>query len=249
MEIKVLKDILSANDQMAERNRALLDSKKVTVFNIMSSPGSGKTSLILETIRALKKQVRIGVIEGDIASTIDAQKVGEEKVPVVQINTGGECHLEASQMGRALESLPLDKIDLLLVENVGNLVCPGEFKLGEHKKVLILSVPEGDDKVHKYPLLFSMADAIVISKIDLLPYARFDIPGFLKAIKGMNRKAKIFQVSCTTHEGIEEWAKWVRSSIARQGQRSRNRSGPSETPDCPVRPGRGITPRYSSRAS
>jgi hydrogenase nickel incorporation protein HypB len=214
MEIKVLKDILSANDQTAGRNRALLDLKEVTAFNIMSSPGSGKTSLILETIRVLKKQVRIGVIEGDIASTIDAQKVVQEKVPVVQINTGGECHLEAGQVGRALESLPLDKIDLLLIENVGNLVCPGEFKLGEHKKVLILSVPEGDDKIHKYPLLFSIADAIVISKTDLLPYARFDIPGFLKALKGMNRRAKIFQVSCTTREGIGEWAEWVRSSMS-----------------------------------
>jgi len=215
MEIKVLKDILSANDQMAERNRALLDSKQVTAFNIMSSPGSGKTSLILETIRGLRKQVRIGVIEGDIASSIDAQKVGQEKVPVVQINTGGECHLQAGQVGRALESLPLDKVDLLLIENVGNLVCPGEFKLGEHKKVLILSVPEGDDKVHKYPLLFSIADAIVISKTDLLPYTRFDVPAFLKVIKGMNGKARVFQVSCTTHEGIDEWAEWVRSSMSR----------------------------------
>jgi len=214
MEIKVLKDILSANDRTAERNRALLDSRKITAFNIMASPGSGKTSLILETIRALKNKVRIGVIEGDIASTIDAQKVAKEKVPVVQINTGGECHLEADQIGRALESLPLDKIDLLLVENVGNLVCPGEFKLGEHKKVLMLSVPEGDDKVHKYPLLFSMADAIVISKIDLLPYTTFDIPGFLKALKGMNPKARVFRVSCTTREGIDEWSKWVRSSVS-----------------------------------
>jgi len=109
----------------------------------------------------------------------------------------------------------LDKMDLLLIENVGNLVCPGEFKLGEHKKVLILSVPEGDDKVHKYPLLFSMADAVVISKIDLLPYARFDIPGFLKAVKGMNRKVRIFQVSCVTHEGVEDWARWVRSSMSK----------------------------------
>ena len=215
MEIKVLKDILSANDQTAGRNRALLDLKEVTAFNIMSSPGSGKTSLILETIRGLRKQVRIGVIEGDIASSIDAQKVGQEKVPVVQINTGGECHLQAGQVGRALESLPLDKVDLLLIENVGNLVCPGEFKLGEHKKVLILSVPEGDDKVHKYPLLFSIADAIVISKTDLLPYTRFDVPAFLKVIKGMNGKARVFQVSCTTHEGIDEWAEWVRSSMSR----------------------------------
>ncbi|MBN2099821.1 MAG: hydrogenase nickel incorporation protein HypB [Dehalococcoidia bacterium] len=215
MEIKVLKDILSANDQMAERNRAALDSKRVTAFNIMSSPGSGKTSLILETIRALRKQIRIGVIEGDIASSIDARTVGKEKVPVVQINTGGECHLEAGQVGRALESLPLDKLDLVMIENVGNLVCPGEFKLGEHKKVIILSVPEGDDKVHKYPLLFAMADAVVISKIDLLPYARFDVPAFLKALKGMNRKARVFQVSCTTHQGIEQWAKWVRSNTSR----------------------------------
>jgi hydrogenase nickel incorporation protein HypB len=214
VEIKVLKDILSANDQMAERNRALLDAKKVAALNIMSSPGSGKTSLILETIRVLKKKVRIAVIEGDIASTIDAETVGKENVPVVQINTGGECHLEASQVGRALESLPLDKIDLLLIENVGNLVCPGEFRLGENKKVLILSVPEGDDKIYKYPLLFSTADAIVISKTDLLPHTKFDVPGFLKAVKGMNRKARVFQVSCATHEGIKEWAEWVRSIMS-----------------------------------
>ncbi len=215
MEIKVLKDILSANDQIAERNRALLDALKVTVINVMSSPGSGKTSLILETIRALREKARIAVIEGDIASTIDARKVGKEKVPVVQINTGGECHLEAGQVGRALESLPLDRTDLVLIENVGNLVCPGEFKLGEHRKVLILSVPEGDDKVHKYPLLFSMADAVVISKIDLLPYARFDIPAFRTALAGMNPGARVFQVSCTTGEGIAEWAEWVLSVTRR----------------------------------
>lgn len=213
MEIRVLKDILSANDQIAERNRKLLDSKGVVVLNVMSSPGSGKTTLIVETIRALKKKVRVGVIEGDIASTIDAQKVAEEKVPVIQINTGGECHLDANQVGRALESLPLDAIDLLLIENVGNLVCPGEFKLGENKKVLILSVPEGDDKIYKYPLLFSLADAVVISKIDLLPYVKFDVSKFCKAVRGMNRKAKIFQVSCTNHQGIKEWADWVLSTV------------------------------------
>ncbi len=213
MEIKVLKDILSANDQIAERNRALLLAKKVTVLNVMSSPGSGKTSLILETIRALKGRVRIAVIEGDIASTIDAQKVGQEKVPVVQINTGGECHLEAGQVGRALDSLPLDQTDLVLIENVGNLVCPGEFRLGEDKKVVILSVPEGDDKVHKYPLLFTMADAVVITKIDLLPYTRFDVPAFLQAIGGMNPQARVFQVSCTSGEGLGEWVEWVTSVI------------------------------------
>lgn len=213
MEIKVLKDILSANDQIAERNHALLQSKNVSCINVMSSPGSGKTSLILETIRSLKGKVRIGVIEGDISSTIDAQKVSEEGVPVLQINTGGECHLDAVMVGRALDNLPLADIDLLLIENVGNLVCPGEFKLGEERKVLILSVPEGDDKIYKYPLLFHLADAVVINKIDLLPYTRFDMEGFSKALKGINRKAQIFQISCTTHQGIEDWVSWVVSGM------------------------------------
>ena len=213
MEIKVLKDILSANDQIAERNHALLQSKNVSCINVMSSPGSGKTSLILETIRRLKGKVRIGVIEGDISSTIDAQKVSEEGVPVLQINTGGECHLDAVMVGHALDNLPLVDIDLLLIENVGNLVCPGEFKLGEEKKVLILSVPEGDDKIYKYPLLFHLADAVVINKIDLLPYTKFDVEAFSKALKGINQKAQIFQVSCTTHQGIEGWVSWVVSSI------------------------------------
>ena len=213
MEIKVLKDILSANDQIAERNHALLQSKNVSCINVMSSPGSGKTSLILETIRRLKGKVRIGVIEGDISSTIDAQKVSEEGVPVLQINTGAECHLDAVMVGHALDNLPLVAIDLLLIENVGNLVCPGEFKLGEEKKVLILSVPEGDDKIYKYPLLFHLADAVVINKIDLLPYTKFDVEAFSKALKGINQKAQIFQVSCTTHQGIEDWVSWVVSSM------------------------------------
>jgi hydrogenase nickel incorporation protein HypB len=215
MEIKVLKDILSANDQIAESNRGLLKGRGRAVYtiNVMSSPGSGKTSLILETIRSLKEKVRIAVIEGDISSTIDAQKVSQEDVPVLQINTGGECHLDASMVNRALGSLPLEEIDLLLIENVGNLVCPGEFRLGEDLKLLILSVPEGDDKVHKYPLLFSLADAVIINKIDLLPYSRFDLEGFTKAFHGMNQKARIFQVSCTTREGIDEWASWVLSKM------------------------------------
>lgn len=214
MEIKILKDILSANDQVAARNRALLDSRKVTVFNVMSSPGSGKTSLILATLRELKTRIRAGVIEGDIASSIDAETIGRENIPVVQINTGGECHLEASQVARALEAMPLDDIELLFIENVGNLVCPGEFKLGEHRRVLILSVPEGDDKVHKYPLLFSMADAIVISKMDLMPYCRFDLNAFLESVKGLNPGSPVFPVSCTSGEGIARWAEWVLASMA-----------------------------------
>ena len=209
MEIKVIKDILSANNQIAEQNRRLLDSNRVLAVNLMSSPGAGKTSLILQTIKALKDKVRIGVIEGDISSSIDAEKIIQEKVPVIQINTGGECHLDANMTSPALENLPLGEIDLLLIENVGNLVCPGEFELGEHKKVMLLSVPEGDDKPYKYPLMFHIADVVLINKIDLLPYLKFDLEGFSRAVKGINQKVEIFQISCTTGQGIQDWVSWV----------------------------------------
>lgn len=213
MEVKVLKDILTVNEQMAEKNRGVLDSKGVFMINIMSSPGSGKTSLILETIRRLKDKVRMAVVEGDISSTIDAEKISQEQVPVIQINTGGECHLDAGMINRALDSLPLEDIDLLFIENVGNLVCPGEFKLGENKKALILSVPEGDDKVYKYPLMFNIADVVLVNKIDLLPYSKFDLEGFSKAVKGINHKAEVFQLSCTTGQGIEDWISWITANM------------------------------------
>ena len=209
MKVKVLKDILDANEQIAERNRRLLDSKGVLAVNLMSSPGAGKTSLILETIKRLKGKVRIGVIEGDISSSIDAEKISKEEVPVLQINTGGGCHLDANMTSPALDNLPLEEIDLLLIENVGNLVCPGEFRLGEHKKVLLLSIPEGDDKPYKYPLMFHIVDVVLINKIDLLPYLKFDIEGFCKAVKGINQNVKIFQISCTTGQGIQDWVSWV----------------------------------------
>jgi len=209
MEIKVIKDILSANNQIAERNRRLLDSNGVFAINLMSSPGAGKTSLILETIKRLKGKVRIGVIEGDVSSSLDAEKISQEKVPVIQINTGGECHLDANMTSTALDNLPLGDIGLLLIENVGNLICPGEFELGEHKKVVLLSIPEGDDKPYKYPLMFHIADVVLINKIDLLPYLRFDLEGFSKAVKGINQDADIFQISCTTGQGIQDWISWV----------------------------------------
>jgi len=209
MKIKVLKDILDANEQIAERNRRLLDSKGVLAVNLMSSPGAGKTSLILQTIKRLKGKVRIGVIEGDISSSIDAEKISKEEVPVLQINTGGECHLDANMTSPALDNLPLEEIDLLLIENVGNLVCPGEFRLGEHKKVLLLSTPEGDDKPYKYPLMFHIVDVVLINKIDLLPYLQFDIEGFCKAVRGINQNVEIFQISCTTGQGIQDWVSWV----------------------------------------
>jgi len=216
MEIKVLKDILSANEQIAERNRRLLDSQGVFAVNLMSSPGAGKTSLILETIRRLKGKTRIGVIEGDVSSSLDAEVVGKEGVPVLQINTGGTCHLDANMLSDALSNLPLSDIELLLVENVGNLICPAGFALGEHKKVLISSIPEGGDKPFKYPLMFHNADVVLINKIDLLPYLKFDAGAFSKAIKGINREAEIFQISCATGQGIQEWLSWLLTQMSRR---------------------------------
>ena len=216
MEIKVLKDILNANEQIAERNRRLLDSKGVFAVNLMSSPGAGKTSLILETIRKLKGKTRIGVIEGDVSSSVDAEVVGKEGVPVLQINTGGTCHLDANMLSDALSNLPLSDIELLLIENVGNLICPAGFALGEHKKVLVSSIPEGDDKPFKYPLMFDIADAVLINKIDLLPYLKFDAQGFSQAVRRINEKVEIFQISCATSQGIQEWVSWLLTQMSKR---------------------------------
>jgi len=216
MKIKVLKDILGANEQIAVRNRELLDKNNVLAVNLMSSPGAGKTSLILATIKELKQKARIGVIEGDISSSLDAQMVGKEGVPVVQINTGGECHLDANMVSNALGNLPLPDIELLFIENVGNLICPASFSLGSHKKVVISSVPEGDDKPFKYPLMFHIADAVLINKIDLLPYLKFDVEAFSQAIKGINERVEIFPVSCTTGQGIQQWVAWLLTQMGRR---------------------------------
>jgi len=216
MEIKVLKDILDANEQIAERNRQLLDSNKVFAVNLMSSPGAGKTSLILQTLKGLKGKTKIGVVEGDISSTLDAEIIGKEGVPVIQINTGGECHLDANMLSSALNNLPLQDIGLLLIENVGNLICPAEFALGEHKKVLVSSIPEGDDKPFKYPLMFHKADVVLINKIDLLPYLRFDTEAYSEAIKRINEKVEIFPISCATGQGIEQWVSWLLSQMSRR---------------------------------
>jgi len=216
MEIKVLKDILGANEQMAARNRELLDSNNIFAVNLMASPGAGKTSLVLVTIKALEGKVRVGVVEGDVSSSLDAELIGKEGVPVVQINTGGECHLEANMVGKALANLPLPDIDLLLIENVGNLICPAEFNLGENKKVVISSIPEGDDKPFKYPLIFHTADAVVINKVDLLPYLKFDIEAYSQAVRGINSKVAIFQTSCATGEGVDKWVSWLLAEMAKR---------------------------------
>jgi hydrogenase nickel incorporation protein HypB len=214
MEIKVLKNILSANDEIAERNHALLDKNNVFAVNIMASPGAGKTSLILETIRRLKDRIRIGVIEGDITSSVDAETVGKEGVPVVQINTGGGCHLDANMIRNALGNMTLEDIELLLIENVGNLVCPAEFTIGDHKKVLVSSTPEGHDKPFKYPLMFHTVDVVLLNKADLMPYLDFDLEIFSQAIKGINEKIEVFPISCTSGQGIEQWLSWL---LARMG--------------------------------
>jgi hydrogenase nickel incorporation protein HypB len=213
MKVKVLQNILDANNQIAHRNREALDKAGVFAINIMSSPGAGKTSLILQTIARLKDKVRIAVIEGDIASTIDADKIGKTEIPVVQINTGGACHLDANMINNALDNLSLKDIDLLFIENVGNLVCPAEFKLGAHKQMMLLSTPEGDDKPYKYPLMFTESEVIVLNKIDLLPHLDFDVKAFEKAVRGINPGVKIFPVSCKTGEGLDDWISWLEAAL------------------------------------
>lgn len=209
MKVKVLKNILEANEVIAAKNKDFFNKNKVFSVNLMSSPGAGKTSLILQTIRKLKDKIKIAVIEGDIASRLDADRIKEEGISVVQINTGGGCSLDANMVSQALSKLPCSQINLLFIENVGNLVCPAQFTLGEHKRVVISSLPEGEDKPVKYPIIFSDADAVVINKIDLQPYLNFDSAAFRKSIKNLNPRAKIFQVSCKTGAGINDWCSWV----------------------------------------
>jgi len=208
-QLPVVEKILSANDQIALENRKLLDEHGILAVNVMASPGAGKTSLILRSVEALRSHRRVGVIEGDIAGRVDADKVAETGTPVVQINTGGGCHLDAPQVQSALAQLPLDEIDLLFIENVGNLVCPTGFALGEHVNMMIANVPEGHDKPLKYPGMFTVVDALVLNKIDLMPYLDFDPEAFRTAFRALNAEAPLFEVSCKTGEGIEAWVAWL----------------------------------------
>jgi hydrogenase nickel incorporation protein HypB len=209
MKINVVKNILDANEQMAAENKLLFEKQGIVAVNIMASPGAGKTSLILRTIEGLGEP--IAVIEGDIASTFDAEKVGEKHVPVVQINTGGACHLDAAMIKTSLKKLSVDKAKYLFIENVGNLVCPAEFVLGEKVRVLVASVPEGDDKPFKYPGMFSTVQAVVLNKMDILPYIDFNVARFMEGVAAVNPKAPVFQVSCRTKEGLEDWIEWLKT--------------------------------------
>lgn len=211
--LQVNKDILSANDLLADNLRARFDHSKVFVMNIMSSPGAGKTSIILRLIESLADKFKIGVIEGDIASDVDAQKVQKTKVDVVQINTDGACHLDANMISSAAENMGIEGKDLLIIENVGNLVCPAEFRLGENVKVMILSIPEGHDKPLKYPLMFTESNALILNKIDLLPYTDFDVEELQRIVKAMNPSIQIFPVSAKTGDGIGNLAGWLENQI------------------------------------
>jgi len=208
-QLPIVEQILSANDLIALENRNLLDEHGVVAVNVMASPGAGKTSTILRAIEALGGRLRVGVIEGDVAGRVDADKVAETGTPVVQINTGGGCHLDAPQVRSALQQLPLDEIDLLFIENVGNLVCPTGFALGERVNMMIASVPEGHDKPLKYPGMFSVVDALVLNKVDLMPYLDFDAEAFRTAVRALNANAPLFEVSCKTGEGIGKWVEWL----------------------------------------
>jgi hydrogenase nickel incorporation protein HypB len=215
--VPVVEKIMDANDQVAFMNTKWLDASKIFAINLMASPGAGKTSLILKTIRMLAPDLQIGVIEGDTAPvTIDADKVMAEGMPAVQINTGGDCHLDAMMMSRGMEQLPLEKLDLVIVENVGNLICPAAFNLGTHANVLIASIPEGDDKPYKYPNIYRGLEVLIISKIDLLPYVPFNMDYFRQGVEMLNPGLTSFALSTKTGEGMDAWVSWVKDQVARK---------------------------------
>jgi len=213
MKVSVVKNILEANDRIAQENRVIFDENDLLVFNLMSSPGAGKTSLLEKTIDALKDELKIGVIEGDIQSSQDAERIAEKGIPAVQINTGGACHLDGNMIRDTFKEFDFDVLDLLVVENVGNLVCPAEFKVGEDFKAMILSVTEGEDKPAKYPLMFHESKVLLINKIDLLPYVDCSVEKIREEVLKINPGMTIFEVSCKTGEGLDAWYHWVREEV------------------------------------
>jgi hydrogenase nickel incorporation protein HypB len=217
MEVPVVRDILSANAAVAEENRATFAAAGVLVLNLMASPGAGKTSVILAAAARLPEDIRPGVIEGDLASSIDTEAVAAHGIPAVQINTGGNCHLDAPMVRSALLSLPLNDLDLLFIENVGNLVCPAEFDLGADLAVVVASAPEGQDKPYKYPGMFASADVVLLNKCDLLQVFEFDVEYFRRVVSMVNPEAPIFQISCRSGAGMEAWTEWLLEHVKRAG--------------------------------
>ncbi len=214
MKIKIATKILDANERIAAENRQIFDKGKIFVINLMSSPGAGKTSLLEKTIKYLKGKEKIGVIAGDISGSDDALRIDALGVPVVQINTGGACHLDANMVNQVLKDIPLNEINLLFIENVGNLVCPAEFNLGEDIKVMILSLTEGHDKPLKYPLIFQQSSVMLLNKNDLLPFLDVSVEKIKRDVLSLNPSIKIFELSCKTDEGVENWTKWLQTLIS-----------------------------------
>jgi len=215
--IPVVETILNVNDQLAEQNRRIFDRAGVLVLNVMASPGGGKTSTIGKIIDALRAEARIGVMDGDIVA-LDLEGFAAQGIPVSLINTGGNCHLDANMVHSALPSMDLDALDLLIIENVGNLICPAAFKLGSHVNVVIASVPEGADKPYKYPAMFRGADVLLINKMDLAEYMEFDVPSFRHGVEVLNPGLAFFPISCRTGEGLDAWIDWLRARLAEQAR-------------------------------
>jgi hydrogenase nickel incorporation protein HypB len=212
--IEIRQDIHADNKLAAESLRNLLSEKKTFLVNLMSSPGAGKTRTILRTIEELKGAFEFGVLEADIDSTVDAERVAAEGIQAVQLRTGGFCHLDATMVSKGLSGLDLDALDAVIIENVGNLVCPAEFDTGAIRNVMILSVPEGDDKPLKYPLMFSVCDVLLVNKIDYLALSDFDLQALRERVARLNSKIRIFEISAKTGEGIKEWADWLSGEVA-----------------------------------
>ena len=215
--IEVKEDILADNDVAARELRKKLKAQKTLMINLMASPGAGKTSLLLQTISALKNVFRMAVIEADIDSTVDAEKIAKTGIESIQLRTGGFCHLDVAMVTKGLEAIDTPSLDLIFIENVGNLVCPAEFDTGAEKDIMILSVPEGDDKPHKYPLMFTESDVVLVNKIDVLPYFDFSISAFSKAVCGLNPSARILPVSAKSGEGLEAWFSWLENELKQKG--------------------------------
>lgn len=222
INVPVVRNILQANERLAAENRRRFDEAGIFVINLMSSPGAGKTSLLEKTIEALAGKIGIAVIEGDLQSSYDAERIQKKGVQAVQINTDGGCHLDGNMIQIALDSLDLTNVDLLIIENVGNLVCPAEFNLGEHEKIMILSVTEGDDKPLKYPLMFQISSVVLVNKIDLLPYTNCDVGIIRERVGQLNARGKILELSCRTGEGFDPWLAWLEEKV---GEHKKLRAG------------------------
>jgi hydrogenase nickel incorporation protein HypB len=218
MEIKIMKNILDRNQNKAREVRDLLLSKKVLMVNMISSPGAGKTTLLEETCSRFGDEMRIGVIEGDVTTDRDAQRLKKYNIPIVVINTEGGCHLDSHSISKVLDSFDLDNLDVLFVENVGNLICPSQFDLGENFKIAMVSTAEGDDKPGKYPMLFREAKVVLLNKTDLIPYTNFNIDLFRTDLQNINGQIPLFEISCTTGDGLEEWYRWIQIQIMVTGR-------------------------------